>query len=196
MVRCMKILSEQPRWHCQCFFCYYYGCSDGGINLAESRICTTHHNRKFPKFVVWNHKKQIIVEQITVNTTVKAPAKKVWELWTNPDHIIKWNSPSPDWHTPRAMNDLQGGGRFTFRMEAKDGSMGFDFGGTYDKVVPQKEISFTMDDGRKAVVRFEENKGSTEISESFDPENENSHDQQRQGWQAIMDCFKAYAEQN
>jgi uncharacterized protein YndB with AHSA1/START domain len=135
------------------------------------------------------------MEQITVQTTVKAPVKKVWELWTNPDHIVKWNSPSPEWHTPRATNDLQSGGRFTFRMEAKDGSMGFDFGGTYVKVVPRKEITFTMEDGRKAVVLFEENKGSTQITESFDPEDQNPVDEQRQGWQAIMDSFKSYAEQ-
>ncbi len=134
------------------------------------------------------------MEQITVKTTVKAAANKVWELWTNPDHIVKWNSPSPDWYTPRATNDLRDGGKFTFRMEAKDGSMGFDFGGTYDKVEPHKEISFTMEDGRKAQVRFKEDRGVTEVSESFDPENENPIEQQRQGWQAIMDSFKAYAE--
>ena len=134
------------------------------------------------------------MEQITVKTTVNATANKVWELWTRPEHIVKWNSASPDWHTPRATNDLRPGGEFSSRMEARDGSMGFDFGGTYDKVVPHKEIGFTMGDGRKVNVRFDEADGTTEISESFDPETSNPPEQQRQGWQAIMDNFKAYAE--
>lgn len=133
---------------------------------------------------------------ITVETTVNVPVAKAWEIFNKPEHIVKWNSPSPDWHTPRSTNDLKVGGRFTCRMEAKDGSAGFDLAGTYDKVETNKHIAYTMDgeDKRKVDVRFEDLGGRTRIVETFDPENENPLDFQKAGWQAILDSFKMYAE--
>jgi len=129
-----------------------------------------------------------------VTSSVNAPVERVWEYWTNPQHIMKWNSASEDWHTPRAENDLRAGGRFSSRMEARDGSMGFDFEGVYDEVEPHSLISYTMGDGRKVRVTFSENNGFTEIRESFDPESTNPTEMQRMGWQAILDNFKKYSE--
>lgn len=132
---------------------------------------------------------------ITVETTVNAPAEKVWKYWSEPEHITKWNAASEDWHTPTATNDLREGGTFTSRMEAKDGSMGFDFGGTYTKVIEHKQIDYTMSDGRKVSITFDEVDGHTHITESFDAESENPVEMQRAGWQAILNNFKKYAEQ-
>ncbi len=131
---------------------------------------------------------------ITVVTTVNAPVKNVWAYWTQPEHIMRWNAASDDWHTPSATNDLREGGTFTCRMEAKDGSMGFDFGGTYTTVEDQKRIDYVMSDGRKVSVTFDERDGSTHITETFDPESENPAEIQRAGWQSILDNFKKYAE--
>ena len=131
---------------------------------------------------------------ITVETTVNAPVGKVWTYWTAPEHVMQWNSASDDWHTPKATNDLCEGGSFTSRMEAKDGSMGFDFGGTYTQVTEHTHIAYTMGDGRKVSVDFREQDGRTHVAERFDPESENSPEMQRQGWQAILDNFKAYVE--
>jgi uncharacterized protein YndB with AHSA1/START domain len=138
----------------------------------------------------------IDVSPITVTTIVAAPVSKVWEYWTTPEHICKWNNASDDWHTPRAENDLHPGGKFSYRMEARDGSFGFDFGGVYDVVLPEKHIAYTMEDGRKVAINFIENEGSTEITESFDPENVNSQELQRTGWQAILDNFKKHVDEN
>ena len=132
--------------------------------------------------------------KISVETTVKAPLESVWELWTDPKHIVEWNSASDDWHTTKAENDLRAGGRFTSRMEAKDGSMGFDFGGTYDVVRQNELISYTLDDNRKVTIAFSSKDGETKIMETFEAENENSTEMQRAGWQAIIDRFKTYAE--
>lgn len=131
---------------------------------------------------------------ITVETSVNAPVETVWACWTEPEHIMRWNSASPDWHTPSATNDLREGGTFTSRMEAKDGSAGFDFGGTYTKVVEHEQIDYTMDDGRTVSVVFDGHGDHTHVTEVFDPESENPSEMQRQGWQAILDNFKAYAE--
>ena len=136
------------------------------------------------------------MSRITVKSSVNQPAEKVWTLWTEPKHIVKWNTPDKTWHTTRAENDLRAGGRFLSRMEAKDGSFGFDFEGTYDEVVPQKRIAYTLTDGRKAEVDFRETGGATEITTVFDPENTNPIDMQRDGWQAILDNFKSYAEKH
>lgn len=133
---------------------------------------------------------------VTVETTVKAPVEKVWKYWTAPEHIMQWNSASPDWHTPSATNDLRTGGSFTSRMEAKDGSFGFDFGGTYDEVIDNKRIAYTMGDGRKVVVDFTDNGNETIVSETFDAETQNPVDMQRAGWQAILDNFKKHTELN
>ena len=133
---------------------------------------------------------------VTVQTLVQAPLEKVWMYWIEPQHIQAWNAASDDWHTPHATNDLRVGGQFTFRMEAKDKSMGFDFGGTYTDVVPQKKIAYTMADGRKVEVTFEGTPEGIKIIETFDAEQDNSVEMQRRGWQAILDRFKGYSEKN
>ena len=133
---------------------------------------------------------------ITVESTIKAPVKKVWDYWTAPEHITKWNAASDDWHTPRAENDLRQGGKFSSRMEAKDGSIGFDFWGTYDTVKPNELIEYTMGDGRKATVRFYEKGNETTVMESFEAENTHPVEMQKGGWQAILNNFKSYTESN
>jgi len=136
------------------------------------------------------------LKAITVETTVNAGLDKVWRFWTEPEHIKNWNNASPDWHTPKAENDLRKGGRFSSRMEAKDGSMGFDFGGTYDEVVLHKQIKYTLDDDRKVDITFAKADEGLSIKEIFEPESQNSTDMQKQGWQAILDNFKKYIESN
>ncbi len=131
---------------------------------------------------------------ITVENTINAPVEKVWESWTKPEHITQWNKASDDWHTPRAENDLRVGGSFVSRMEAKEGSMGFDFGGVYDSVINNDYIGYTMDDGRKVKITFFSVGDKTKVVESFEAENENSIEMQQGGWQAILDNFKRYAE--
>jgi len=131
---------------------------------------------------------------ITIESTVNAPVKKVWEYWTKPEHIVKWNHASDDWHSPWSKNDLRVGGNFAARMEAKDGSMGFDFGGTYDAVMEHQYIAYTLGDGRKVKINFNPQNNSTRVVESFEAENTNSLEMQRGGWQAILDSFKKYAE--
>lgn len=133
-------------------------------------------------------------KSITIETTVKAPIDTVWKFWTTPEHITQWNSASDDWHTPRATNDLKVGGRFTARMEADDGSMGFDFEGTYTRVEPMKHIAYTMEDGRNVTVDFTEEGTKVRVTETFDPESGNPIDMQRAGWQAILDSFQKYTE--
>ncbi len=133
---------------------------------------------------------------ITVETLVLKPIEHVWKCWTVPTHITQWNNASDDWHTPRAENDLRVGGKFVSRMEAKDGSFGFDFGGVYDEVKINERISYTMSDGRIANVFFTTNGNETKITESFEAESINSIELQRGGWQAILDNFKKYSEAN
>ncbi|MBH9964920.1 SRPBCC family protein [[Bacillus] enclensis] len=133
-------------------------------------------------------------EKITIRTTVEAPVEKVWEYWTEPNHITKWNAASDDWHTPFAENDLRLGGKFLSRMEAKDGSFGFDFAGTYDEVKTNEVIAYSMEDGRTVSISFRGKGNETEIVETFDADSENPVDMQRQGWQAILDRFKNYVE--
>ena len=133
---------------------------------------------------------------ITIEANVNAPIEKVWELWTKPEHITKWNNASDDWHTPRAENDLRMGGKFLSRMEAKDGSFGFDFSGVYDEVKTNDLIAYTMDDGRKAKITFTKNGNTTKVIETFEAENENPIEMQKDGWQAILNNFKKYTETN
>ncbi len=132
--------------------------------------------------------------KITVRATIDATPEKVWEFWTKPEHITQWNSASDEWHTPMAENDLRAGGQFKSRMEAKDGSMGFDFGGVYDEVVPHQLITYTIGDGRKVRITFANNGMETEVEETFDAENQNPAEMQQAGWQAILNNFKKYAE--
>jgi uncharacterized protein YndB with AHSA1/START domain len=140
--------------------------------------------------------KQIVI----IETIVNAPVEKVWSSFTEPKHITQWNNASSDWHTPRAENDLRVGGRFLSRMEARDGSAGFDFTGTYTEVVPHKLIAYTMDgdDARKVRITFEpahtEAGDGIRLTESFETETENSVDLQRSGWLSILDSFKKYTE--
>lgn len=135
-------------------------------------------------------------QEITIETTVKSPVAKVWEYWTKPEHIIKWNNASDDWHTTKAESDLRKGGKFSSRMEAKDGSFGFDFGGVYDKVKEKELIEYTIGDGRKVKITFANNGTKTKIVETFEAENTNSIEMQKGGWQAILDNFKKYTEAN
>ena len=134
-------------------------------------------------------------KKITVETTVNAPIEKVWECWTKPEHITQWNFASDDWQCPKAENDLRTGGNFSARMEAKDGSFGFDFGGTYDKVEENKIINFTMGD-RKVWITFTPEGDKTKIVETFEAESQNPIEMQQNGWQAILNNFKKHAEEN
>ena len=133
---------------------------------------------------------------ITAENTINAPKEKVWEYWTKPEHIVHWNNASDDWHSPHAENDLRVGGSFVCRMEAKDGSFGFDFGGIYDAVTTNEFIAYTLGDGRKVKVTFSGNENATKVSESFEAESMNSIEMQQGGWQAILDNFKKYTEAN
>ena len=131
---------------------------------------------------------------LTVQTEVAVPKEKAWEIFNTPDHITKWNSASPDWHTPRASNDLKTGGKFSYRMEAKDGSFGFDFNGEYTEVKPLDSFSYVMEDGRRASVAFSSVPAGTKIVTTFDAESQNPLDLQQDGWQSILDNYKKYAE--
>ena len=133
---------------------------------------------------------------ITIQTTINASIEKVWDFWTLPEHITKWAFASPDWHSPHAENDLTEGGKFTTTMAAKDGSVSFDFWGEYTLIKQNETIHYVMGDGRKAEIAFKETPDGVEIIERFDPETENPEEMQRGGWQAILNNFKSYVEQN
>jgi len=132
--------------------------------------------------------------KITIETLVRSDLEKVWSAWTTPDDINQWNAASDDWHNPRSENDLRVGGNFRYRMEAKDGRMGFDFEGTYTEVVPEKVIEYVLGDQRRVSVTFEPGEGGVRVVETFEAEDANSAEMQRQGWQAILDRFAAYVE--
>ncbi len=132
--------------------------------------------------------------KITVKTAVKAGVNKVWDAWNDPADIVQWNAASADWHTTRSTVDLREGGKFLSRMEAKDGSAGFDFEGTYTRIVPRKIIEYRMSDGREVQVEFTVHDGSVLVSTTFDAETENPPEVQRAGWQAILDNFGRYVE--
>jgi uncharacterized protein YndB with AHSA1/START domain len=133
---------------------------------------------------------------IKVQTTVNAPIKTVWEMWNNPEHIVNWAHASDDWEAPEAENDLRVGGRFKTAMRAVDKSESFDFMGTYSNVAEHEVIEYEIDDGRKVSVKFEGNDKKTKVTEIFEPENINSEKLQKEGWQAILDNFKNYVEEN
>ena len=133
-------------------------------------------------------------KKITVEAIVKAPIEIIWKLWNTPEDITQWNAASTDWHTPRAKIDLKPGGKFLFRMEAKDGSFGFDFGGIFNSVKPKESLAYTIGDGRKVEINFTGNGSITKISETFEAESQNPIELQRDGWQAILNNFKKYAE--
>jgi uncharacterized protein YndB with AHSA1/START domain len=133
---------------------------------------------------------------ISVQATINAPVNVVWRNWTTPEDIVQWNHASDDWHTSHAKNDLRPGGKFLSRMEAKDGSMGFDFEGVYSVVKTYEHLEYIIADGRKVIIDFTAIGNETKIVESFEVENFNSVDQQRDGWQAILYNFKKYVEYN
>lgn len=132
--------------------------------------------------------------QIRIEALIEAPLHTTWESYTDPKHITQWNFASEDWHCPYAENDVRSGGKFKSRMEAKDGSFGFDFEGVYDEVIDQKLIAYHLEDGRKVRVEFSEENGQTKVIIDFDAENENPIDMQKQGWQAILNKFKQHTE--
>lgn len=133
------------------------------------------------------------IDRITITANILAGRRKVWDFYTKPEHITKWNFADPSWHCPTASNDLKIGGRYLARMEAKDGSFGFDFDATYIEINRGKSFSYEFG-GRIATVLFDEINGQTEVTISFEPETENSIELQRDGWQAILDNFKKYVE--
>ncbi len=136
-----------------------------------------------------------MTQKITVKTKIAAPIEQVWRAWHTPDDIKQWNSASDDWHTTKSEVDLRVGGAFSSRMEAKDGSMGFDFAGTYTNVVEHKLIESTFG-GRILLVEFITGQDGVTVRETFDPESTHSVEQQRQGWQAILNNFKKRVESN
>jgi len=129
--------------------------------------------------------------KISVETTVDAPIEKVWNAYTTPEDIKQWNAASGDWHTTAASVDLREGGAFSSRMEAKDGSMGFDFSGTYTRIVEQRLIEYSFGD-RAAQVEFSETPDGIRVQVTFDSESSHSEEQQREGWQAILNNFNSY----
>ncbi len=132
--------------------------------------------------------------KITIEASVNAPVEKVWKMWNDPQDVVQWNTASPDWHTPKAVNDLRVGGKFEYHMAAKDGSFAFDFGGIYDEVKINELIAYTLGDDRKVQVRFTPKEGKTLVVTVFEAESENPIEMQQGGWQAILDNFKKYAE--
>lgn len=132
--------------------------------------------------------------RITIAATAKAPLEKVWKAWNTPADIMVWNTADPSWHCPGSEVDLRPGGKFKNRMEAKDGSFGFDFEGIYDTVALHKEITYTMGDGRRATTLFSEQDGKTVVETTFDAETENEPELQRQGWQSILNNFVRHVE--
>jgi uncharacterized protein YndB with AHSA1/START domain len=175
----------------------------GGITTLLATVDTLesfadYFDNSFPQAL--NIVKQLsegtILPAITVTALVNVPVEKVWAYWSEPAHITQWNNASDDWHTPVAENDLRTGGSFRSRMEAKDGSFGFDFRGVYDEVITNQLIAYTMEDGRKVRISFSAEGETTQIKEKFEAETENSLELQRDGWQAILNNFKKYAEAN
>ncbi len=132
---------------------------------------------------------------ITVTTTVNADTKKVWDCYTNPKHIVNWNFADPSWHCPSAENDMRIGGTYKARMEARDGSFGFDFEAIYTEITAGKQFTYGFG-GRKATVQFNAAGNQTAVVVTFDPETENPIEMQRGGWQAILNNFKNYTENN
>jgi uncharacterized protein YndB with AHSA1/START domain len=133
---------------------------------------------------------------IIVETTILAPVEVVWQYFTDPEHVVNWNNASPDWHTPKAENQLIVGGKFSYIMAAKDGSFSFDFWGIYDVIHENQLLQYTLGDSRKVSVEFISLEDDTKIIETFEAETENTIELQKNGWQAILDNFKKYVEEN
>ena len=135
-------------------------------------------------------------EKITVEVTIGSGQKKTWRLWTQPNHITQWNFANADWHCPKAENDLKVGGRMCYRMEAKDGSFGFDFECVYTEIIDQQKITYRLPDGRVSTTTLENHGNHTKLITTFDAEQNNPIDIQKNGWQAIINNFKSYVEAN
>jgi len=131
--------------------------------------------------------------KISIETIVHTDIQTVWTTWNTPSHIKQWNTASNDWHTTSSSVDLKEGGQFSNRMEAKDGSMGFDFSGTYTKIIPQSLIKYTLEDNRSITIEFDQIDDGVKVIETFEAENENDAEMQREGWQAILNNFAEYA---
>jgi uncharacterized protein YndB with AHSA1/START domain len=132
--------------------------------------------------------------KISVETVVKSDLDTVWLAWNNPEDIKQWNAASADWHTTESEVDLREGGTFSSRMEAKDGSMGFDFSGTFSKVIENQLVEYSMADGRSVVIEFSLVENGVKVEETFEAESHNEAEQQRQGWQSILNNFSKYVE--
>lgn len=134
------------------------------------------------------------MDLITVESIIEAPIDMVWDFWTKPEHVMHWNFASNDWHCPKANSDFNVGGEFHYIMAAKDGSVEFDFCGTFTKIIDKTFIEIFLEDGRELNIQFESEGSSTKIIETFEPEEVNSMELQKQGWQAILNNFKLYVE--
>lgn len=137
------------------------------------------------------------MDKVKIDITILAPVEKVWDYFNDPKHITKWNFAHESWFCPSSENDLKPVGKFNNRMEAKDGSFGFDFIGIYDEVIPNERIKYHIEDGRNVEVVFEKiDENTTKVTEIFDPEKQNSVEMQREGWYAILNNFHKYVENN
>lgn len=134
------------------------------------------------------------IVNITIETLVHAPINLVWDTWNSPNHVVHWNHASDDWHSPKAENNFVVGGKFVYRMEAKDNSFGFDFSGTYEEIVDKKRVVTRLDDNRLVKTEFYIENDSVRIVETFEAEDQNSIELQREGWSAILNNYKLYTE--
>lgn len=134
------------------------------------------------------------IVNITIETLIHAPINLVWDTWNSPNHVVHWNHASDDWHSPKADNNFVVGGKFVYRMEAKDNSFGFDFSGTYEEIVDKKRVVTRLDDNRLVKTEFHVENDSVRIVETFEAEDQNSIELQREGWSAILNNYKLYTE--
>ncbi|MCY7293050.1 MAG: SRPBCC domain-containing protein, partial [Ferruginibacter sp.] len=169
---------------------WMYGCAFADLDGHRWNILYTDMSKMKQQPTAGNN------DCVIIHATVNATANKVWDYYTKPEHITKWNNASEDWHTTKTENDLKTGGRFISRMEAKDGSMGFDFGGYYSHIKNLEDIAYSLDDSRKVNIHFEQTTDGIKITQSFEPKNENTPEMQQKEWQAILDNFKKYVENN
>ena len=166
------------------------------VELTVTEGMLDYFTKTFPAALENVKKIAEVKTTVTIEAVVNAPVEKVWEYWSKPAHITQWCNASPDWHAPKAENDLKAAGKFSTRMEAKDGSMGFDFDGVYDVVKTNELIAYTLGDGRKVSIIFNATGNTTKVTETFEAENENPVEMQKGGWQAILDNFKKHVESN
>lgn len=166
------------------------------VEMTVTDAMQDYFNKTFPMALENVKKLAEAKTQITVEAFVNASVEKVWEYWSKREHITQWCNASADWHVPDAENDLRVDGKFSTRMEAKDGSFGFDFAGVYDEVKKNELIAYTLGDERKVSIIFSSDANITKVTETFEAEEENSVELQKGGWQAILNNFKTYVESN